>query len=232
MDEEEKNKRLERLKAAKAELNKPVSEINKKVAVVTKDKKREEKLPVIKKAEKSNNVKDIVDSEVVDEVIAELVTDSKDKQLDKFLLLWLLGFSAKAAALSAGYSQSYSESGVQRRLKTPKLRERIEEITSVMPEKYRSLCRLRLTDVAEVEGEVLKEMKLNPNKAIRNPQVLKQIKQSAGALADESQPPQSIHIETLQVIQQNQLSTMSRRLEEMEKKPKIVDVTRAPIKKD
>ena len=165
----------------------------------------------------SNNIKDIVDPNVVDEVIAELVSDSKDKKLDKFLLLWLLGFSGKAAALSAGYSPSYAASGILKQLKTPKLRERIEEITSIMPEKYKSLCRLRLIDVAEVEQGILQEMKNNPSKAMKNPQILRQIKQSSGALADESQPLQSIHIETLQILQQNQLTTIEDRLVEMEK---------------
>lgn len=176
---------------------------------------KQKKLPVVKKTGNSNNIKDVVDSDTVDEVIAEIISKSGDKKTDKFLLLWLFGFSAKAAALSAGYAKSYAESGVQARLKTPKLRQRLDEITQVMPEKYRSLCRLRLIDVFEIEEEVLKVMKDKPELAMKHPQLLRQIKQSSGALADEGQPPQPINIETLQIIQQNQLTTCEDRLKKM-----------------
>lgn len=175
-----------------------------------------------KKAEKSNNITDIVDSEVVEEVIAEVISDSKDKKTDKFILLWLLGYSAKAAALSVGYAKSYAESGIQKRLKTPKLRERLEQITQVMPERYRSLCRLRLADVAEIESGVLEAMKTNPDKALRHPQILKQIKQSSGALADEGIIQEKISIGTLNLIQSSQRDLIERRLEFFEEKPEDI----------
>ncbi len=160
-----------------------------------------------KQAKNSNDITQIVDSEVVDQVVAEILTTSKDEKRDKFILLWLLGHNMKAAALSAGYSQSYSESGVQKAMRdSSNLRERIEQITSVMPEKYKSLCRLRLGDVAEIEGKALKLMKDSPDKAIRSPQLLRQLKIGAGVIGDDAVPVQpAINIGAIQIYLAKQL---------------------------
>jgi len=153
--------------------------------------KRKKQTTLIKK---DNDITDIVDSDIVDEVVAEIISTSNSKRKDKFILLWLLGHSAKSAALSAGYSASYSASGIQRALKhSNSLRERIEKITAVMPERYRALCRLRLGDIAEIESEVLKKMKDSPEKAMKHPQLLRQLKVAAGVIGDDNMPVQQTY---------------------------------------
>jgi hypothetical protein len=148
-----------------------------------------------------NDINRIVTKELVEDVITEALVKSKDKRRDKFILLWLLGFPAKSAALSAGYSESYAESGIQKELKnSDTLRARIDEITRVMPERYKALCRFRLGDVAEVEGKVLERMKSQPELAAKHPQLLRQVKESAGALESETPKTIQININELQAI--------------------------------
>jgi hypothetical protein len=57
-----------------------------------------------------------------------------------------------------------------------------------MPEAYRNVCKMRLAQISEIEGAVLQEYQDNPQKAIDKPQLLKQIKQGAGALSDDDKP--------------------------------------------
>jgi len=189
--------------------------------------KAKTKAVVDKKPEKSNDITDIVNPDDIDEVMAGVLTTSNDKRRDKFILYWLLCYNMKTAALSAGYRQSYAESGIQKTMRdSPILRERIEKITSVMPEKYKTLCRMRLPDVAEVEGGVIKLMKDDPEMAMKHPQVLKQMKQAAGVLVDETIPAPTINIKTLQILQQTNLRECESRLAELEAvEKKAIDVT-------
>ena len=163
----------------------------------------------VKKTKQHNQIKDIVDSDTVDEVVAQIAStsgDKKDQRRDKFLLYWLLGYPVRVAGLTAGYKESYAKFGLYEVLKLPIVKERLLKITSAMPEKYRALCRMRLGDVAEIEGKALKEMKDNPEKALKHPQLLKQVKQSAGVLADDGviQPIQ-INIKEIQLFNQARL---------------------------
>lgn len=184
------------------------------------------KTEVVKKPKNSNDITDIIDPNTVDEVMATILTTSNDERRDKFILYWLLGYNMKTAALAAGYKQSYAESGIQKAMRdSPILRERIEKITSVMPEKYKALCRMRLPDVAEVEGGVIKLMKDDPEMAMKHPQVLKQMKQAAGVLVDEVIPLQPVSIKTLKILQNISLVKCESRLKELEDKEKAIDVT-------
>ena len=188
--------------------------------------KEAKKLPVVKKDKKHNQIKDIVKPEIVDEVVGQIAstsTDKKDKRRDKFLLYWLLGYPVRTAGITAGYKESYAKFGLYEVLKQPIVKERLLEITSAMPEKYRALCRLRLGDVAEVEGSVINLMKDDPKLALKHPQVLKQLKKSAGVLEDEIVTPPTMTIKTLTLIRGNQFVVCEDRLNKMEDQ-KAIDI--------
>ncbi|NIO19631.1 MAG: hypothetical protein GTN76_02495, partial [Candidatus Aenigmarchaeota archaeon] len=60
--------------------------------------------------------------------------------------------------------------------------------------------------MAEIEGAVLDEMKKKPDKAIRHPQILKQVKQAAGALADDYVlPERPINVSLFQAVMADDL---------------------------
>ena len=157
---------------------------------------------------KSKDITEIVDNEVIDEVMGEFLSTSKDKRQDKFLLLWLLGHSMKSAALASGYSESYASSGVQKAIKkSSKLKERMLEISSGFPERYRALCRLKLADVAEIEQGVLEEMKADPVLAAKHPKILRDLKITSGVLENDTPKTPTIQVDKMnlysQIIHQN-----------------------------
>jgi len=191
--------------------------------------KTAKKVKKTEKSEKSNQNKDImglVDPNDVDEVIGQVASTSKDRMRDKFILYWLLGYSVRSAGIAAGYKASTVHSGkLYKWLKSSIVKERLEKISGVIPEKYRALCRLRLTDVGEIEASVLKLMKDDPEKALRHPQMLKQVKQAAGVLVEEVIPAQTVNIESLKIMQQINLRECESRLKVLEDKEKVIDVT-------
>jgi len=150
---------------------------------------------------KSINSGEIIDPQAVDTVVEDLVAGKKDPRWQKFLCFWIFGLSAKSAALKAGYSRSYAESGVQKRLKDPKVRAQLEAILSNAPQRYRAICRLRLVDIAQVEGALLEQLKDDPEKLLKHPAAVtavKQIKQSSGVLGHDQQPPMVVNIGAMQ----------------------------------
>jgi hypothetical protein len=144
---------------------------------------KQKKAPI--KTRKSNDPNEIIDLQIVDEVVEDLVGGKKDPRWQKFLCYWIFGLNAKSAAIKAGYAKSYAESGVQKRLKDPKVKAEMEAILANAPERYRAICRLRLVDIAQVEGALLEKLKDKPEKLLRNPAVVRQIKEAAGALGSE-----------------------------------------------
>ena len=140
--------------------------------------------------DKDNNINDnkkITDvgpQNELDNIFTELTKDKKDSKQSTFYLYWLFGFPIKTCADKAGYAESYGYKLVEKYKKVPKLRHRVDEILNMFPERYKSFCRLRLPQIAEIEGKALQK----PQLAIDNPQLLKQIKQGGGVDLNETAP--------------------------------------------
>ncbi|MDY6839783.1 MAG: hypothetical protein SWH78_17635 [Thermodesulfobacteriota bacterium] len=138
------------------------------------------------KEDKDNETKELIPSDIVSEVVADIGANSKDTRHTKFALYYLLGLSPYQAALRAGYSPSYAKSNMYKRLAEGGcLRQEIERVLSKIPERYRQICQARLIAVTDIEGKILERCREDPDKAMKHPQVLKQIKQTAGVLSDE-----------------------------------------------
>lgn len=167
-------------------------------------------MPKMKKktqiAKKYKHSTDLIDPNLVEDVIADIASNSQDSRMDRFILFWLFGLSPNKAGLKAGYSPSYSASGLLKKLKYSKtVRERIEKFAAQAPLRYRQVCQMRLATIANIEGKGLKLMEDDPKLAIEKPQFLKQLKQSAGVLADDSRPGTTlVSIGTLNLLQERQ----------------------------
>lgn len=136
-----------------------------------------------KKADKNNDneqITDIVPQNELDNIFTELTKDKKDSKQSIFYLYWLFGFPVKTCADKAGYAESYGYKLVEKYKKVPKLRHMVDEILSMFPERYKSFCKLRLPQIAEIEGKALQEYEKKPRLAIDKPQLLKQLKQGSG----------------------------------------------------
>ncbi|MBC8177224.1 MAG: hypothetical protein ISR61_03555 [Desulfobacteraceae bacterium] len=154
-----------------------------------------------KSSKKSNDITEIVESNLVDEVVTNVISHKKGSKRDAFYLYWILGLPPLSCAKLAGYTKEYGYKLVQQFNNNPEVRQRVEKITSTMPEKYRAICRLRLAEVADIEGRVLGEMRDNPELAARNAGFLKQIKQTSGVLADDVPKRPVINVGQLSICQ-------------------------------
>lgn len=126
---------------------------------------------------------------VVQEVISSVIDlNSGDRQM-KFFLYWMLGCSPKGAAKTVGYTRDWGYKLLHQYKNDKKgiLREKVSRFLDVFPEQYKSVCKLRLAQVANIEGKALDLYEESPQLAIDKPGMLKQVKQGAGVL-EESIP--------------------------------------------
>jgi hypothetical protein len=143
----------------------------------------------------SNKISNVIDPDI-EEAVTTVLCGKGGNRRDKYFLFRILGIPPRIAARVCNYNEDYGYKLNRKFREDQNLRTHIEQITGQMPEQYKALCRLRLVDVAEIEGKALSEYKDNPNKAIDKPQLLKQVKQGAGVLADdEINAPRMINIE-------------------------------------
>ena len=109
----------------------------------------------------------------------------------------MFNLSIRICAILAGYNKDYGYKLVEEYRKSPKIRHTIEQIINDMPEAYRSVCKMRLVQIAEIEGKAVAAYRDNPKLAINKPALLKQVKQGAGILSDDERPaPTFINIES------------------------------------
>lgn len=146
---------------------------------------------------------DSVDQDAIEKVVQGLINNQRGSKQDQFYLYHFFGLPIKTCAELAGYSEAYGYKLIQKFKKNPIKRQGIEKILNLIPEQYRMVCKARLVDLADIEGQALNEYRKDPRLYIKSPQVGKQIKQGAGILSNDDTPPvQVINIRKLQQIMQ------------------------------
>jgi hypothetical protein len=125
----------------------------------------------------------------IEEVVCNVIGQKKGSRKQKFHLYRMFNLPIRTCAILAGYNKDYGYKLVAEYRKSPKIRHTIEQIINDMPEAYRSVCKMRLVQIAEIEGKAMVEYKDDPKLAIHKPQLLKQVKQGAGVLGDDEQRP-------------------------------------------
>jgi hypothetical protein len=154
-----------------------------------------------KKDKKSNECEELIPMDVAEEVVANVLHDNKDDKQAKYFLYRICGLSPRVSARLCNYNEDYGYKLDRKFREDLNLRSRIEQITGSMPEQYKALCKLRLVEVADIEGRAMTEYKDNPKLAIEKPQLLKQVKQGAGVLSDDDKPaPTFVNIKYFQNI--------------------------------
>ena len=138
-----------------------------------------------------NEISNMIDSDI-EEVVTTVLSAKKGNKRDKYYLFRILGIPPRIAARACNYNQDYGYKLDRKFREDLNLRTRIEQITGTIPEQYKSLCKLRLIDIAEIEGKALAEYKQDPKLAISKPQLIKQLKQVAGVLADDDIKPSPV----------------------------------------
>ena len=148
------------------------------------------------KDEKITRNKELIQLDLAEEVVANVLRDRKDDRQFKYFLYRICGLPPRISARLCNYNEDYGYKLDRKFREDLNLRTRIEQITGVIPEQYKALCKLRLIEVADIEGKAMAEYKENPTLAINKPQLLKQVKQGAGVLSDDERPaPTFINIE-------------------------------------
>jgi hypothetical protein len=151
----------------------------------------------------NNEITDLVPHDALDDIFTALTKEQKDKKRMTFYLYWLFGFPIKTCSKLSGYSESYAYNLVHDYKKKPNLRHKVDEVLNMFPERYKSFCKLRLPQIAEIEGLALGAYSDDPKLAIRQPQLLKQIKQAGGVDLNEMPDPKkpaTINIKELLVF--------------------------------
>ena len=113
---------------------------------------------------------------MAEEVVTNVLQRNKDDRQAKYFLYRICGLSPRASARLCNYNEDYGYKLDRKFREDQNLRSRIEQITGSIPEQYKSLCKLRLIDIAEIEGKALAEYKQDPKLAISKPQLIKQLK--------------------------------------------------------
>jgi hypothetical protein len=128
----------------------------------------------------------------VEEIVHNVATIKGSTKKQRFHMYRMFNLPIKTCAKLAGYSDEYGYQLVREYKYNPKVRHSVEQILSDMPEAYRSVCRIRLPQIANIEGKALQEYENDPKLAIDKPQLLKQVKQAGGVdLNEHVQPPKA-----------------------------------------
>lgn len=151
------------------------------------------------------NIDDQIDPGV-EEIVHNVATIKGSTKKQRFHMYRMFNLPIKTCAKLAGYSNEYGYQLVREYKYNPKVRHSVEQILSDMPEAYRSICKLRLPQIAEIEGKALLEYDNDPRLAIDKPQLLKQVKQAGGVdLSEQAPPPKAptINIREIRLIHQD-----------------------------
>ncbi len=158
-----------------------------------------------KKPEKGNKTDNLPQPDIVNQMAAEIIAGSqgkRDARESRFLLYYLVGYDVPTAGRMAGYAETTCHTNLYSKIRNSRqLREKVGEILSLLPEKYREWCKSRLLDVVEIDRKVLDRYLDDPELAIKHPRALRQIKEAAGVLDQErgsQQPP--IRIGQIQIM--------------------------------
>ena len=146
-------------------------------------KKTKDLTPVVNK--NGNKIRNIINPDI-EEVVSNVIEQKKGSRKHKFHLYRMFDLPIRTCAILAGYNKDYGYKLVAEYQNSPKIRYTIEKTINNMPEAYRSVCKMRLAQIAEIEGKAMSEYKDNPKLAIDKPQLLKQVKQGAGVLSKEN----------------------------------------------
>lgn len=141
--------------------------------------------------EDANNTGEIVDPEI-EEIVSNVVNIKGGGRKAKFHLYRMFNLPIKTCAILAGYNEDYGYKLVAEYKQESKIKDTIQQIINDMPEAYKSVCKMRLVQVAEIEAEALREYQDRPMLAIDKPQLLKQIKQGSGVLSDDDARPLNV----------------------------------------
>ena len=159
-------------------------------------KKNQDLIPMEKK---NGNKIDIIIRPDMEEIVSNVIDQKGGSKKQKFHLYRMFNLPIRTCAKLAGYNKDYGYKLVAEYRNSPKIRHTIEQIINDMPEAYRSVCKMRLVQISEIERAALEEYQDTPQKAIDKPQLLKQIKQGAGVLSDDDKPaPTIVNIKYLQ----------------------------------
>ena len=147
-----------------------------------------------------NEISNTINSDIED-VVTAVLSGKEGNKRDKYYLFRILGIPPRIAAKACNYNEDYGYKLDRKFREDLNLRARIEQITGGIPEQYKALCKLRLVEVADIEGKAMAEYLENPKLAIDKPQLLKQVKQGAGVLSDDEEPANTfINIEKIQAL--------------------------------
>jgi hypothetical protein len=138
-----------------------------------------------------------------------------------------LGSPVTTCAQLAGYSKAYGQKLISKYKHNPKLRNRIDEIAGMMPERFRTLTQPRLATICEIEGAALQKYLDSPELAINKPKLLRDMKIAARALEPDAPRQPSINVGTIQVIQQSIREDLANKDSD-----KAIDVTSQPAGRD
>ena len=164
--------------------------------------------------ETNNENTELIDP-AIEEIIDNVITLKKGSKKQRFHMYRMFNLPIKTCAKLAGYKPSYGYQLVREYRDNPNVARTVQQIISDMPEAYRSVCRLRLAQVAEIEGKALDEYEGDPKLAIDKPQLLKQVKQAGGVDLNEQDQTvkQTINIKSIEKVQVMVADMLKKRLE-------------------
>jgi len=115
-----------------------------------------------------------------------------------------LKYLAVEVAEQVGCSASYVYDVINKYKKDSNYRANIHEDLKGHVDDFEDAMRAMLPSVIDTKLKIIEKMKEDPEAAMKHPQVLKLIMQGAGVQLNENPvpQPQTIHINTLQVMQQ------------------------------
>ena len=161
-----------------------------------------------RKKKDSDNLPVMEDQNITSELVKSVCYEKGGSRQIEFMLYVLSGQSVAEAAKKTGYARNHGYRLMRKYRTNARFRQEVAQISGFFPEWYISTTKLKAPRLANLDDKVLDKYEDEIELAIKHPQALKQIKQTAGVLPNDN--PQVIHetvnIDKLQMIVQNALN--------------------------
>ena len=139
----------------------------------------------------------LIDPEV-EEIVNSIIQLKKGNRKHRFHLYRMFNLPISSCARLAGYSANHGYRLVKEFENSGKTRRTVEKFLNSMPESYKGICKLQLARISQIESAALEAYENDPKLVINRPALLKQVKQGAGILSDDTPHAQFIRIDSVQ----------------------------------
>jgi hypothetical protein len=145
------------------------------------------------------------DKDLQERALVNYVESTYEDKQTRFYIYQVMGRTIKDSARLSGYSEQYGYNLAHKMRNNPAWLEKLKPLADNITTEYKTHHKLALPALWQVKLNALDKMRTDPEMVIKNPKLLRDMEQIAGAIEDEREARQVVNVDKMQVIIQGAL---------------------------